>query len=247
MAAAILLAPASAGIVDAADEDPAACGSVLRSERHDGHVPPDYDACLGIRPGGLMSAPSGCTFNFVFTDGTDLYIGTAGHCIAEGQRASAEGVGEFGTAVFSTAAGFGQDFALIRIDDSMTDQVQATACTWGGPTGVDDGDSLPGEVLYETGWGIATDATPETRNRVHVENIENGAWVSWDGVGSGGDSGAPILDSEGEALAVHTHGLTPIAGAVSEIGTWVPQALDLASDAGHDVQLVEGGTFHPVT
>lgn len=252
VAAIVLASPAVQPLDDATDRIPdrsASASDAAVVARHGGHVPPDWDPGIGIRPGGLMSAPVGCTFNFVFESTTDdtLYIGTAGHCVNEGSRVSAEGVGEFGTVVFSVADGFGADFALIRIDDDRTDEVSPTVATWGGPVAVDDGDSLPGETLYETGWGIATDARKETRNRVHVENAQTMGFVSWDGVGSGGDSGAPILDSEGEALAVHTHGLTPIAGVVSEIGTHVPRALSLSADAGYNVTLVPGGTFHPVS
>jgi len=34
----------------------------------------------GVAAAGCIVAPAGCTANFVFTDGTSHYIGTAAHC-----------------------------------------------------------------------------------------------------------------------------------------------------------------------
>lgn len=37
-----------------------------------------------------MVSPAGCTMNFVFTDETSKFIGTAGHCVAGGQSVIAQ-------------------------------------------------------------------------------------------------------------------------------------------------------------
>lgn len=218
-------------------------------DRHGSHVPPGYEACDGIRPGALITAPQHCTVSFAFnsTSNDTLYLGTAGHCVSVDDRVSLDGEGPIGTVVWTVESSLTEDFALVEVDEEHRDQVDPTVCTWGGPTGLDEGDSSPGEDLYEYGWGLATFATEETRSRVHVENIQNGSLVSWNGVGSGGDSGAPILDSDGEALAVHVAGLTPLVGAASEIGVHIDHLLDLAADDGFHVELMEGGAFHPAT
>ena len=68
----------------------------------DATVNPD---CLGTAPpyvgtdgvwatavsaGTCMVSPAGCTMNFVFTDGTSSYIGTAGHCAGNGKTVIAQ-------------------------------------------------------------------------------------------------------------------------------------------------------------
>ena len=74
-----------------------------------------------------MVAPHGCTLNFVFSDGTSNYIGTAGHCVNNGQTVIAQvatrvdptdtvmaTLAAIGTAVGSWNNGIGKDFALIK-------------------------------------------------------------------------------------------------------------------------------------
>lgn len=45
--------------------------------------------CQGIRPGGALILRAGpfelvyCTLSFIVTDGQDLYIATAGHCVED--------------------------------------------------------------------------------------------------------------------------------------------------------------------
>ena len=63
-------------------------GAPLPAGETDAVNPVDF--CPGLRPGARLS--NGCTMNFVFTDGTNLYIGTAGHCTSSvGQRMSTGG------------------------------------------------------------------------------------------------------------------------------------------------------------
>src|SRR3982751_1709645 len=74
----------------------------LEIARPDATVNPD---CLGTAPpfvstsgvsatavsaGTCMVSPAGCTMNFVFTDGTSNYIGTAGHCAGNGKTVIAQ-------------------------------------------------------------------------------------------------------------------------------------------------------------
>lgn len=200
-----------------------------------------FEQCTGaLRPGARMSG-TGCTFNFVFDDAQgNLYIGTAGHCTSGvGQRVGAEGVGIFGTVVYDRNSGV-NDFSLIRIDANKHDRVNPTLCTWGGPVGADPGGALPRDVFLEYGWGFATQFVPETRARVLGEANSYPTHITWNGVGSGGDSGAPIVNQAGYAMGIHTFGQTPYAGAVLEGGPSIGNILGMARTAVPTLDLVTG-------
>ncbi|HEV8359851.1 MAG TPA: hypothetical protein VGR28_05270 [Candidatus Thermoplasmatota archaeon] len=203
------------------------------------------DACPGIRPGAQLSV--GCTMNFVFTDGPNLYIGTAGHCYNAGQRASAPNLGQFGTVVFSRNGGPGNDFALIRVDPGFVADVNPTLCAFGGPVAAHNGAGQLGGLVYEYGWGIMTYLTPMTRARIHVNQGGAGDYRNWIGEGSGGDSGAPIMTSDGQAYAIHTHGITPVFGVYGEGGTYIQKIYSMVRGAGININLVPGAadSFHP--
>src|SRR5688572_26718574 len=59
-----------------------------------GTAPPyagtDGVSVAAVSAGTCMVSPSGCTMNFVFTDGTSSYIGTAGHCAGNGKTVIAQ-------------------------------------------------------------------------------------------------------------------------------------------------------------
>lgn len=205
----------------------------------------DLEACTGsIRPGAEMNSPAFCTLNFVFTDGSSFFIGTAGHCVDIGDRVSANGVGTFGTVVMRVFDGGADDFALIHVDGDKEHLVDPTMCSYGGPTGVETDTYLPGLPLYEYGWGTATLFHPATRQRVLSNLDEAGGLTYWNGVGSGGDSGAPVVDDDGEAYAIHTTGITPVAGAVSEGGPKMSHVVGLLDDEGFGhLELVLGDDF----
>lgn len=202
-----------------------------------------FESCIGaIRPGALMTSPSGCTFNFVFRDSASaLYIGTAGHCTSSvGQRVSAEGVGGFGTVVYRRFSGV-NDFTLIKIDADKHSRVNPTLCAWGGPIGAaDPGSSLPKDVFLEYGWGFVTLFAPHTRARAHVEAQAYPAHITWTGVGSGGDSGAPVVNQAGYAVGIHTFGQTPFAGVVLEGGPSMANVLSMGRTAVPTLELVTG-------
>ncbi len=168
---------------------------------------PESHACSGrIQPGARMTSPSWCTLNFVFRD--DLggtYVGSAGHCVDPvGTRVSADGVGEFGTVAYRVRAGIGDDFALIHVDAEKLDLVDPTLCHWGGPSELTDGET-PEKVLMQYGWGTLTSQIQPARARLFEHESMSGSAVRYVGISSGGDSGSPIMDSSGTALAVHTH------------------------------------------
>lgn len=119
--------------------------------------------CPGIRPGAALVLHLGpewwfplsaelilCTMGFIVTDGTDLYVTTAGHCLAgadnqipPGSRAEMAGGIQFGTPVYVWCEGqvanapcsLGRDFGLIRIDADKHHLVSPEMCAWGAPTG----------------------------------------------------------------------------------------------------------------
>lgn len=118
-----------------------------------------------IHPGIQTFTEGGqCTANFVFDDGTDLYIGQAAHCSGLGAATDTNGctapVLPLGTPVELTGADHPgtlaysswntmqevgetdpdacafNDFSLIRIDPRDHDKVNPSVPHWGGPTGL---------------------------------------------------------------------------------------------------------------
>lgn len=187
--------------------------------------------CGGIRPGRSIS--NGCTLNFVFTDGVDTYIGTAGHCVANGASVSSPGIGVFGTVVYSSGdAGVGNDFALIRINANKLFLVTAEMCDWAGPMAVHTAGSILGKVTLQTGHGsgiAAPNVPPRPRPGVGFGFGVNS--FSWEGTSIPGDSGSGIrLQEGGKALGVVTH-LGVGIGAIN-FGTHIPRSLSLAAAGG---------------
>jgi len=206
-----------------------------------------HDAeCTGlIQPGALMTQPSFCTLGFVFSDGSDYYVGTAAHCVSQGDRVGAEDVGVFGTVVMDDDSA-GADVALVQVDETSEQLVEPTMCAFGGPTGVAEDNYPAGLPVYEYGWGQATNVDSASRERVHSNLAQSDMRASWNGIGSGGDSGAPVLTDDGEAYAFHTSGITPVAGLVLENGPTIDHALDVMADNGFDMDLVQGDDFSRV-
>src|SRR5436309_2648922 len=78
-----------------------------------------------VAAGTCMVSPNGCTMNFIFTDGTSSYIGTAGHCVAGGRTVIAQiatrvdptntvvTLAAIGSVVKSWNSGIGKDFGLV--------------------------------------------------------------------------------------------------------------------------------------
>src|SRR5207248_2518460 len=139
--------------------------------RPDASVNPD---CLGTAPpyagtdgvsttavsaGTCMVSPAGCTMNFVFTDGTSSYIGTAGHCAGNGKTVIAQvgtrvdptdtvfvTLAAIGTVVKSWNNGIGKDFALVKIDPGF--KVVPGVAGALGPTGLFCGDPVGQPVMH---------------------------------------------------------------------------------------------------
>lgn len=213
-----------------------------------GSTPSVEDArCTGLRPGARLTG--GCTVNFIYTDGEDFYVGTAGHCIDEGQVAVLDSFGKIGEAVFSTGdGGVGNDFALIKVDEDLEDQVDPEMCTWAGPTGTEPGDILGQPVLqagYGSGVSVPTFGVLPPRPRPGVGMGWGAESFTWIGTSIPGDSGSPVRESGGEALGTVTHILIP--APVLDFGTTWDRGLELAGEAGiEDLELVTVDYLHPI-
>lgn len=188
----------------------------------------------GIRPGQLIILGGGslCTSNFVFTNGGNFFIGTAGHCGNVGDQVTMlflpVGLVDIGQVVLSTGdAGIGNDFALISIDPALNQYVSPSLAYWGGPTGVYTG-SGPA-VVQHAGWGlvVGTGGTPRV-----------GLGVTWtpnewrfEGVITPGDSGSGAIVLGGLAAGNITH-IAVNGGVVPPVfmtGTSMTKIMQIAS------------------
>lgn len=183
-------------------------------------------SCKPIHPGARMW--NGCTLNWVVTDGTDLYIATAGHCVgAIGEPLRIDGLeGSMGTLVFRGV----NDSAFYRIAPEARPLVDGALRQWGGKTiavtGVSHRPPAPGEPMLHYGWGYYTADTPELRGRPAVALLSRPATPYTDsslivfatpGI-SGGDSGSPIMTVAGEAAGIVVAGVFPVGLACGVTG-----------------------------
>jgi hypothetical protein len=198
------------------------------------------DACYGvIRPGAVFSTfPDwwrSCTLNWIVEDESGaLYVGTAGHCVNDGDTAyvpQAWGPGRaFGEVVAREYEGIGRDWAWIRIHDSALDLVDPTLCHWGGP--VKDAPASSAGPALQYGWGrvyyeeAATRARPFTAGASPVDagaepvfGARTASTLYLVGPGGPGDSGSPVMSADGAPYGFLTHGLT--AAAAVDVGRYV--------------------------
>jgi hypothetical protein len=172
-------------------------------------------AFLGIRPGHLIIVFNGtggnfslCTSNFVFRDGSNFAIGTAGHCGNVGDQVTMltapRVLVDIGTITKSTGdAGVGKDFALISIKPALNNMVSPSMAFWGGPKAAYPGNRVP-TVIKHIGWGLAigTGGTP----RLGVGMFYNpAADYTFIGVVTPGDSGSGAEAGDGTAVGNITH------------------------------------------
>jgi hypothetical protein len=137
-------------------------------------------ATAAIHPGvQTFTQGAQCTANFVFDNGTNVYIGQGAHCagtggntetngctakvLPEGTPVQVGGASKPGVMVYNSwvrmqasretdaNACEGNDFALIRLDPSDIANVNPSIPFWGGPTSVDGGGTTLGELVYSYG------------------------------------------------------------------------------------------------
>ncbi len=212
-----------------------------------------------VSAGGCMIAPSGCTMNFVFTDGTSKYIGTAGHCARGGQTVVMQvatrvspveesslivTLAAIGKVAKSWNAGIGRDFALVRIDPRWP--VVSGVGGALGPTGVFCGDPVGQPVMHyghgyiffvEQGYPKLGEVIPD----VSLIFKPSAAGFNWVGYGLPGDSGSGVMNAAGLAVGDLTHGLgvlgVPVPGL--NFGTTMGAIFDLIG-RGYRLVTVDG-------
>lgn len=204
-------------------------------------VEPVLDAsCLPpIHPGARMA--NGCTLNWVVTDGSDLFVGTARHCTgALGEALFVSGVASpVGVLVFRGTL----DSAFYRVDAEDRGLVSGTMAGWAGPSGVPPLGPHPGQTVLQYGWGVATQDQPAARGRVGevVFAQLNGSTFLYAGQVTGGDSGSPVRLASGEALGHVIAAVAPSGQPTVVVGvTLRSEMLALGASLGRPVTLVDG-------
>jgi hypothetical protein len=188
----------------------------------------DGVSLTAVSAGTCMVSPSGCTMNFVFTDGVSNYIGTAGHCSGNGKTVIAQvGVrvdptdsvivtlAAIGTTISSWNQGIGKDFALVRINPGL--KVMPGVAGALGPTGVFCGDPVGQPVMHyghgyiffvEQGYAKFGEVIPDLTLLLKFTSPNGFNWV---GYGLPGDSGSEVMNDAGLAVGDLTHGIA-VAG-----------------------------------
>ncbi len=176
-----------------------------------------------VSAGTCMVSPHGCTMNFVFTDGTSKYIGTAGHCVAGGKTVIAQvstrvdptdtvfvTLAAIGNVVKTVNQGIGKDFALVKINSGFKVVPGMGAL---GPTGVFCGDPVGQPVMHyghgyiffvEQGHPKFGEVIPDLTLLVKFASPNGFNWV---GYGLPGDSGSGVMNDAGLAVGDLTHGI----------------------------------------
>jgi hypothetical protein len=212
----------------------------------------DLHCAPGIRPGASSNS---CTLNFVVTDGTDLYIGAAGHCAYTGKRLSVAGVpGQVGTFVLVRNEFLARDWAFARIDPEDRAFVKGTLCRWAGPfanpaSGADVRTPDVGDVALHYGHGVALGATEAARGRVGavIPNVFGPTVFTLIASVSGGDSGSPVRLATGEAAGIVEAAALPWYEPTLTVAMRFDLAMEDLSDAlGRPVALVDGDPLPPL-
>ena len=165
----------------------------------------------GVSAAGCIVAPYGCTANFIFTDGSSYYIGTARHCVDKVgdvlvMQVDTTTVAAVGTVVKHTPGDGdpGQDFALVKLYPDVVAKwgVSPALPLVGGPQGVYAGCEPQPVKYYGHGYGVAVaQGKPEGGLATNWNNSGYG----WTGFGAPGDSGSPVVLGDNRAAGNFTH------------------------------------------
>jgi len=166
----------------------------------------------GVSAGGCIVAPYGCTANFIFTDGSSQYVGTARHCTDRvGQEVTMQldttTIGVAGTvAKMTSGEGVpGNDWALIKIDPAVAAKwgVNPAMPVIGGPQGIYTGCDPTPVFHYGHGYGVAV-GQGKVEGGLATNLYDDG--YGWTGAGAPGDSGSGVLTAPGgPAIGDFTH------------------------------------------
>src|SRR5919204_6352576 len=208
----------------------------------------------GVAAGTCMVSPHGCTMNYIFTDGTSSYIGSAGHCVGGTVIAQIATrvdptdsvivtLAAIGKTVKKWDAGIGRDFGLVKISPGF--KVISGVSGAIGPTGVFCGDPVGQPVMHyghgyiffvEQGYAKFGEVVPDLTLLVPFTTSDGFNWV---GYGLPGDSGSGVMDDAGLAVGDLTHGIAvaglPVPGL--NFGTDMFEILIIGLIAGPAVSL----------
>lgn len=186
-----------------------------------------------IHPGVQTHTEGGqCTANFIYTSGSDVFIGQAAHCSGTGAATETDGcdskslplgtpveidgASQPGTMVYNSWIAMQEagerdeetcaynDFALVKIHPDDVDKVNPSIPRWGGPTGVGTASTL--QTVYTYGnSSLRLGVTALSPKMGKVIGVSAGRW-SYDVYtvtpGIPGDSGSAFVNRTGQALGV---------------------------------------------
>lgn len=166
-----------------------------------------------IRPGAEAQTAEGyCTYNFLFHDNSNAYIGTAAHCTDKIGEVAALGNGtRIGVVVYDSDRTAGADkdvdFALVKLDANRVGWAHPQMLGHDGPKGIAQRANLTlGEPLSIYGYGLVFGETNPTRSRDGVLVSTTATLYRADMPAVNGDSGGPILEtSTGHAVGIISH------------------------------------------
>jgi hypothetical protein len=221
--------------------------------------PGTTDICPGIDPNSptpatsVVSAgtcevfPYGCTANFVYSNGSQYFIGTAGHCVDKvGQavymQVNSPGIGasiaNIGTVSKFVNGGVGNDYSVIAIAPGFTVDPKLPQ---GGPQGIYTGCGPTAVLHYGHGYGVAV-AQGKLEGGLATNWYDDG--YGWTGAGAPGDSGSAVVTADGfQAAGDFTHLIVDTGGYLGSdlAGTRITKIL-----AGTGLSLVNAdGTRTP--
>jgi hypothetical protein len=165
----------------------------------------------GVSAAGCIVAPAGCTANFIYTDGSSKYVGTARHCV---NRVGEELIMQVDTTTLASVGTVaqmtsgegepGNDVALIEIDPAVAAKwgVNPAVPVIGGPQGIYTGCGPTPVLHYGHGYGVAV-GPGKVEGGLATNWHDDG--YGWTGVGAPGDSGSPVLTAGGQAAGNFTH------------------------------------------
>lgn len=186
-----------------------------------------------IHPGVQTDTAGGqCTANFIYQNGSDVFIGQAAHCsgtgaatetdgcdsgsLPVGTQVTVDGASKPGTMVYNSwlamqAAGESDantcaynDLALVKLDPADVGKVNPSVPGFGGPTGV--GGAAAGSDVFSYGnSSLRLGITQTSPKQGKVVSVDAGGWsrtVYTATPGIPGDSGSGFLNASGQAFGV---------------------------------------------
>lgn len=187
-----------------------------------------------VHPGVVtMTEGAGtCTSNFVFTNGTDVFLGQAAHCAGTGPATEidgctagslplgtpveVEGASRPGTLAYSSWLAMQEvgeeddnacmfnDFALVKLDPADVASTNPSVPVFGGPTGIDTDGTETGDSVYSYGRSELLFGLFSDKTGTSLGTL-GGGWthiVETLPPSVPGDSGSAFMTDGGSALGV---------------------------------------------